>query len=170
MKDTFAVLNQMVKDAAIENYAVAGAVGAMFYVEPFSTQDIDVLVITPEPQNQLIAQIPGWEYLQEHGYTEIHREGVMVEGWPVQFLPVTSALEREAYLNAEISELDGVPVRVVLPEHLLAIMLRVGRLKDFARIQMFLSQDAVKIDLAEDIIRRHGLNEKWADFKRKFLQ
>ena len=29
MKETFAVLNQMVKDAAIENYAVIGAVGAI---------------------------------------------------------------------------------------------------------------------------------------------
>ena len=48
MKETFAVLNQMVADGAIENYAVAGAIGAMFYVEPFSTQDIDVFVLTPD--------------------------------------------------------------------------------------------------------------------------
>ena len=43
MKSTFSVLNEMVRDGAIEGYAIAGAVGAMFYVEPFSTQDIDVL-------------------------------------------------------------------------------------------------------------------------------
>ena len=145
MKDTFAVLNHMASAGAIENYALAGAVGAMFYVEPFSTQDIDVLVMTPG-------------------------EGMVIEGWPVQFLPVTNALEREAYLNAEITNLEGVPVRVVLAEHLVAIMLNVGRLKDLARIQMFCLQDAVKIDLAEDIIQRHGLSEKWTDFKLKFLQ
>ena len=42
MKETFAVINQMVVDGAIEDYAVAGAIGAMFYVEPFSTEDLDV--------------------------------------------------------------------------------------------------------------------------------
>ena len=48
MKETFAVLNQMVADGAIDDYALAGAVGAMFYVEPFSTHDIDVLIVSPE--------------------------------------------------------------------------------------------------------------------------
>ena len=107
--------------------------------------------------------------LKEHGFTEIRREGVVIEDWPVRFLPVTNALEREAYLNAEISDFDGVPVRVVLAEHLVAIMLSVARLKDFARIQMFLSQAAVKIDVMEDIIQRHGLKENWDDFKRRFM-
>jgi hypothetical protein len=47
-------------------------------------------------------------------------------------------------------------------------MLSVGRPKDIARIQMFLSQDAVKIEALKDVIQRHGLTEKWADYKRKF--
>jgi hypothetical protein len=170
MKDTFAVLNQMVADGAIENYALAGAVGAIFYVEPFSTEDIDVLVMAEEPKSQLIIEIPGLEYLREHGYKEIQREGIMIEGWPVQFLPATSALEREAYLNAETSDFDGIPVNVVLAEHLVAIMLSVGRLKDLARIEMFLSQEAVKIDVLEDTIKRHSLDEKWNDFRKKFLR
>ena len=169
MKATFAVLNQMVRDGAIENYAVAGAVGAMFYVEPFSTQDIDVLVVTPGSQDNLIAKLPGWDYLREHGYTEIRREGIVVEGWPVQFLLVTEPLEREAYLNAERLDFDNTPVRVALAEHLVAIMLKVGRLKDFARIQMFLSQDAVDRETLEGIINRHGLGGKWANFRTRFL-
>jgi len=60
MKETFAVLNQMVADGAIENYALAGAVAAMFYVEPFSTKDLDVLVVIPETEEKLIAELPGW--------------------------------------------------------------------------------------------------------------
>jgi hypothetical protein len=72
MKETFAVINQMVVDGVIEDYAVAGAIGAMFYVEPFSTEDLDVFVL----------------YLKARGYTEIRKEGIVVEGWPVQFMPV----------------------------------------------------------------------------------
>lgn len=165
MKKTFAVLNQMVADGAIENYAVAGAIGAMFYVEPFSTQDIDVFVLTPE--DRLIIELPGLNYLKARGYAEFRNEGIVVEEWPVQFMPATTDLEREAYLNADVSNFEEVPVRVVLAEHLVAIMLKVGRLKDIARIDMFLSQDAVSIDKLEDVIQRHGLTDKWAAYKRK---
>lgn len=166
MKQVFALLNEMVRDGALANYAVAGAVGAMFYVEPFSTQDIDVLVMTPE--DRLVIELPGLAYLKARGYTEFRNEGIVIQDWPVQFLPAMTQLEREAYLNAEISNLDEVPVRVVLPEHLVAIMLSVGRPKDLARVEMFLSQDAVKIDALEDLIQRHRLTEKLADYKRKF--
>jgi hypothetical protein len=169
MKETFAVLNQMVTDGAIDNYALAGAVGAMFYVEPFSTQDIDVLVVIPEPEGELIAELPAWEYLKARGYTEIRGEGIVVGNWPVQFLPVSNPLEREAYLNAQDQDLDGVPVRVVQPEHLVAMVLRVGRLKDFARIQMFLSQDAINSAVLDDILQRHRLIGKWNEFRSRFL-
>ncbi len=158
----------MVADGAIQNYAAAGAIGAIFYVEPFSTEDLDVFVLTPE--DRLIIELPGWDYLKALGYTEVEKEGIVVEGWPVQFVPATTPLEREAYLNAQILNVDEVPVRVVLPEHLSAIMLNVGRTKDIARIKMFLSQDAVKLTALEDVINRHGLSQKWRDYKRKFLK
>ena len=48
VKKTFEVLNEMVRDGVIENYAIAGAIGAVFYVEPFATHDIDVLIVMPE--------------------------------------------------------------------------------------------------------------------------
>ncbi|HJZ78995.1 MAG TPA: hypothetical protein VKD91_01575 [Pyrinomonadaceae bacterium] len=164
IKKTFNVLNRMVADGVIENYAVGGAIGAMFYVEPFSTEGFDVFVAAPE--GRLIIELPGLDYLKSLGYTEFEREGIVVEGWPVQFLPATTALEHEAYLNAQLIDLDGVPVRVALPEHLVAIMLNVGRQKDLARIRMFLTQDAVKLTALEDVITRHGLSERWADLKR----
>jgi hypothetical protein len=169
MKETFAVLNQMVADGAIDNYALAGAVGAMFYVEPFSTHDIDVLIVIPETEGKLIAELPGWKYLSSRGYSEIRGEGIVVEGWPVQFLPVSNALEHEAYLNATNQTLDNVTVRVVQPEHLVAMMLKVGRLKDFARLQMFLSQDAINSEVLEDILQRYDLNNNWDEFRGRFL-
>ena len=154
----------MVAEGVIENYAVCGAIGAMFYVEPFSTEDLDVFV--PAPEGHLIIELPGLDYLKSRGYTEFEREGIVIESWPVQFLPTTTALEHEAYLNAEVIDVDGIPVRVALPEHLVAIMLHVGRRKDLARVTMFLSQDAVKLPALEDVIARHGLTAKWSDFRK----
>lgn len=121
MKKTFQVLNEMVRDGVIENYAIAGAIGATFYVEPFATQDIDALVMMPETKGGLITEIPAWEYLQKRGYTELRDEGIVVEGWPLQFIPVSDALQKEAYLNADVFSLEETTVRVALAEHLVAI-------------------------------------------------
>ena|SRR5256885_6594127 len=165
MERTFAVINQMVADGVIDNYAVAGAIGAMFYVEAFSTKDLDVFVLTSN--DQLVLKIPGLDYLKARGYTEWLNEGIVIEGWPVQFMPVANALEREAYENAQEKTLDGVRVRVVLPEHLVAIMLKVGRLKDIARVEMFLSQRAVDVEALRDILARHELLDKFAEYQKR---
>ena len=169
MKKTFVVLNEMVRDGVIENYALAGAVGATFYVEPFATQDIDILIKMPRSERGLISEVPGLSYLRDRGFSEISGEGVVIENWPVQFIPVSDPLTEEAYLNAEPSKLDDVTVPVVLAEHLVAIMLQVGRPKDLARIHMFLSQGAVDQEALSEIIKRHGLTDKWNEFRRKFL-
>ena len=105
IKKTFAVLNQMVADGIIENYAVGGAIAAIFYVEAFSTEDLDVFV--PAPQDQFIIELPGLDYLKARGYTTFEKEGIVVEGWPVQFLPATTDLEREAYINAQLLDFDA---------------------------------------------------------------
>ena len=97
IKKTFAVLNQMVADGAIENYAIGGAIGAMFYVESFSTESRDVFVSAPP--DRLIIELPGLDYLKEHGYSHFGRAGIVIEGWPVPFLRATTPLEREANLN-----------------------------------------------------------------------
>src|ERR1044071_2294158 len=152
MKKVFQLLNAMVREAAVPNYAIGGAIAAVFYVEPFATQDIDVFVMMNADPTGLITTIPGWDYLREHGYTETRGEAILVEEWPLQFIPVSNALEEEAYLNAATLDFEGEPVRVVLAEHLLAIMLRSGRLKDLARVQMFLTQEAVERDILLDII------------------
>jgi len=114
--------------------------------------------------------LSGLDYLKAHGYTTFEKEGIVIEGWPVQFLPATTALEREAYLNAQILDVDEIPVRVALPEHLVAIMLNVGRPKDTARIKMFLSQDAVELSALKDVLNRHGLTEKWSRLQEEFLK
>ncbi len=170
MKKVFQLLNEMVGDGEISNYAIGGAIGAVFYVAPFATQDVDVFVMMDTEPSGLVAHIPGWDYLKERGYTEIRGEAIVVEDWPVQFIPVSNELEEEAYLNAAILDFEGEPVRVVLAEHLVAIMLKAGRLKDFVRAQMFFAQKSVNYDILLDIIRRHGLEKQWTDFQNRWLQ
>jgi len=157
----------MVRVGQLPNYAIGGAIGAVFYIEPFATQDVDVFVMMQTESSGLVATIPGWDYLKDRGYTETRGEAIVVEDWPVQFIPVSNALEEEAYLNATILDFEGEPVRVVLAEHLVAIMLNTGRLKDLSRVEMFLLQAAVDREILLDIIRRHGIEKQWADFQSR---
>ena len=39
VKKVFQLLNDMVRNGQISDYAIGGAIGAVFYVEPFATQD-----------------------------------------------------------------------------------------------------------------------------------
>jgi hypothetical protein len=56
---------------------------------------------------------------------------------------------------------------VFLSEYLVAIMLQAGRLKDLARVQMFLSREAVDQKILRDIIKRHKLDKQWASFQNR---
>jgi hypothetical protein len=170
MKKVFQLLNAMVRDGEVPDYAIGGAIAAVFYVEPFSTQDIDVFVMMKTERSGLVITIPGWDYLKEQGYSELRGEAIVVEDWPVQFIPVSNPLEEEAYLNAATLDFDGEPVRVILAEHLVAIMLQAGRLKDLARIQMFLVQEAVDNEILRDIITRHNLDKHWTSFQNRAWQ
>ena len=170
MKKVFELLNQMVREGELSNYAVGGAIAAVFYIRPFATQDIDVFVMMQTDPTGIVTTIPGWDYLKRHGYTEIRDEGIVVEDWPVQFLPVTNSLQKEAYLNADFIDSGGEPVRVILAEHLVALMLQSGRLKDLVRVQMFLEQDEVDREVLLDIIKRHGLEKQWTNFQSREWQ
>lgn len=169
MKKLFQLLNEMVRDGELSNYAIGGAIAAVFYVEPFVTYDVDVFVVMDTEQTGLVTTIPGWNYLKERGYTEIRGEAIVIEDWPVQFLPVKNPLEEEAYLNAAVLNFEAEPVRVMLAEHLVAMMLQVGRLKDLVRVKMFLSQESVDQEILLNIIKRHGLEKQWANFQSRDL-
>lgn len=111
-------------------------------------------------------------YLAALGYTEWRDEGLLIEGWPVQFLPVTDDLDVEALAGAVEIEDDfgsgeNIRMRVFSAEHVVAIAVRTGRPKDFLRIDDFLEQEAVDISRLRDIVQRHGLVDKWAEFCRK---
>jgi hypothetical protein len=54
------------------------------------------------------------------------------------------------------------------PEHLVAIVLDTGRLKDYLRISMFLEQGAVKMRSLNAVLKRHGLTKKWKDNEYRF--
>ena len=154
LADVLRAANELVSAGLIEDYALGGALAAIYYVEPFTTYDADIIFITKD--KTLGAGIPAiYEHLQSKGW-RIEREHLLIKDFPAQFL-AASGLTEEAVRNAKRIEYEGVPAKVFRPEYIIAIAASVGRYKDFARIEQMLDQ--VKIDklLLDDILRRYNL-------------
>jgi predicted nucleotidyltransferase len=169
MKDTLQVINQMLTDGVIAQYAIGGAVGATFYLEPAATLDVDVFVsFERQPGSLLISLVPIYDYLAERGW-HAEQEHIVIAGWPVQFLPPGGPLEEEALAEAVETDVDGVRTRVMTAEHLVAIALNTGRAKDKLRITQFVESDVIDLARLRQIITRHGLLAKWQAFSDKYL-
>lgn len=167
MEKTLRVLNKMVRDGAIETYAIGGAIAAIFYIEPFATSDLDIFFTLHTAQSDLLMLTPVYDYLAGLGYYS-EGEFVNIEGWQVQFLPVFNSLTEEAVADAREIKFKRTKTRIMRAEHLVAIMLATGKPKDHARINQFLDEDAVNSDELGSVIKRHGLSKEWKSFVRKF--
>src|SRR5712691_11576730 len=169
MTQTLAVVNKMEADGVIGRYAISGAIAAYNYVEAAVTDDLDILVAfnkaTEQRQSGLVTLGPIFSYLKAKGYDEHRREGIVIEGWPVQFLPVANPLDAEALAQAVEIDIEftgpegSSKSRILRPEHIVATALRVGRPKDLLRIAQFLNENAVDLDALCIVLSRHGLND-----------
>jgi hypothetical protein len=169
LKATLEAINQMQADGVIGKYAIGGAVGATFYLEPAATLDVDIFVTLPTTRGGVLLSLaPIYDYLKARGGTA-QDEHVVIGGWPVQFLPPSDELEREAVAESVSTMVDGVGTCVMTAEHLVAIALRTGRPKDHNRILQFIEQDAVDMEKLQNILERHRLASKWERFERRHL-
>ena len=146
--------NDLVLAGLIKDYALGGALAAIYYTEPITTYDADIIFVASN--ETLSAGIPEiYWHLQSKGW-RVEREHLLIGDFPVQFL-AASGLTEEAVREAIPVQYEGVPAKVFRPEYIIAIAASVGRHKDFARIEQLLDQ--VKIDkaLLDDILRRYSL-------------
>jgi len=133
---------------------------ATFYAEPFLTFDLDVFVLLQARTTGLISLTPIYEALRTRGYRE-EQECVVIEDVPVQFLPAYNSLVEEALAEAREVDYEGVPMRVLRAEHLIAICLQSGRGKDRERVRLLREQGQLDPEYLADLLRRHKLEEKW---------
>jgi hypothetical protein len=164
MQKTLQVLNDLVRDGVLSRYAIGGAMGATFYVEPVLTFDLDIFMILPQTVSGLLTLEPLYAALRARGYDE-ESECVIVEDVPVQFLPAYNDLLVEALNDAREVLYEQTPTRVLRAEHLVAIALQTGRDKDRERVRLL--RDEAELDEAylQNILKRHGLEGKWNPWK-----
>ena len=159
------VLEQLLSEGTLKQYAIGGAAAAGFHGEPLATRDIDVFVfLEPAPGSLLVSLDPLYARLAELGFGDFEEEGLLIHYYPVQFLSAASDLEAEALNDAVAHEWDGHRIRVMRPEHLAAIALTVGRPKDRARLVYLVSLPAFDRIAFKQILDRHQLTETWNDW------
>jgi hypothetical protein len=169
------VIKALNESRVVERYAIAGAVAALNYIQPMLTEDLDILISVDgfeKHASGLLLLSPIDKALAEMGYSERTDHGYRIEGWPVQFLPAASPLDDEALEQAveiNAARAGGAPLmaKCLRAEHVVAIALSVGRLKDMARIDAFLEQEAVDLRALKSVLERHNLMEAWRGFCMK---
>jgi hypothetical protein len=167
MKETLELINQMQADGVIGKYAIGGAVGATFYLQPAATVDVDIFVTLPTSHGgSLLSLAPIYDYLKNRGCVE-EDEYIVIGGWPVQFLPPSDELQQEAVAESVPTTVEGVGTWVMTAEHLVAIALRTGRQKDHNRILQFIEQGAMDRGKLQTVLNRHGLAGQWKQFEQR---
>jgi hypothetical protein len=156
--DTLRVLNEMKTAGVVEDYAIAGAMALAFWAEPIATFDLDVLVFLPGSEPTIVSLAPLYRWATDRGYTA-QAEHVMIEGVPVHFLPTHNELADEAIERAVMLDYEGVSVRVVRPEYLVALYLEPGArtLKRRERAAALRESSAVDQTLLDDLLKRFNL-------------
>ncbi|MEO8427573.1 MAG: hypothetical protein ABI651_10730 [Verrucomicrobiota bacterium] len=154
LAEVLGAANDLVAAKLIEDWALGGALAAIYYVEPFTTYDADIFFIPAD--KGMTAGVPAiYAHLQAQGW-QVEGEHLLVGGFPVQFL-VAQGLTEEAVREAEQIEFEGVSAKVFRAEHIVAIAASVGRQKDKARIEQLFQQADLDKARLEDILQRHKL-------------
>lgn len=169
LKETLQVVSEMHLAGVIGRYAIGGAVGAIFYLEPFGTQDVDFFVALPRSSEGALLNLgPIYDYLLARGY-QTRGEYIIINGWPVQFVPPGNPLVEEALAEAVEHDVEGLKTPVFTAEYLAAICLDVGRSKDNLRLLKFVEDGVIDVTKFNVIVERHGLLAKWREFEKKFF-
>jgi len=154
LADVLRAANELVSAGLIENYTLGDALAAVYYTEPVTTYDADIIFVAND--KTLSAGIPAiYSYLQSKGW-RVEREHLLFQDFPVQFL-AASGLTEEAVRNAQPIEYEGVPAKVFSPEYVIAIAASIGPHKDLAQIEQLMAQATIDKAVLDDILHRYNL-------------
>lgn len=172
MERVIKVLNRMEKEGVIKKYCIGGGMATVFYIEPLLTYDIDIFFIPNEAgegKKGIMTLNSIYEYLKKKGY-KIEKEYILIEGFPVQFIPVYNNLVKEGVENSIEIEFKNVKTRILKLEYLVAIMIQTFRPKDRERLIRILEEGKIDKEYLYGILQKHKLREKFEKFMKNFKE
>lgn len=162
LADVFRVLEEMREACVFTDYAIGDATAVLFYAEPTRTYDLDVFVSLPPGGADLTPLSGLYEWTRARGFTAM-AEHVMIHGVPVQFLPAPNALAEDAIREARVLDYDDVHVRVIDPEHLVALALQAGGARRRERAWQLFEAGQIDRDRLRRLLSTHGINASIPD-------
>ncbi len=161
------ILGELVEEGILEDYAIGGATAAGFHGEPFATRDIDVFAFISQPSNSLLITLdPLYARLAEKGFSEFDEEGILIHDYPVQFICPSPGLEMEAVKMAMVMCWKDLELKIISPEYLAAIALKVGRSKDRARLIYLFELPVFDRKVFTEIVMKYQLFDKWQSWAK----
>ena len=147
----------MKTEGVVTEYAIGGAMAVVFWAEPIPTFDLDVFVLLPT-SSLLVSMAPIYEWARRNGFQE-EAEHILIAGVPVQVIPAHSALAEEAVRTAADLDYEGVVVRVIRPEYLIALYLEPSARsqKRLQRVAALMEEPVVDRDLLDEVVARYKL-------------
>jgi len=165
MEKALQVIEEITRRGVIKAYAIGGGIAATYYIEPVLTYDLDIFFIPAKEGLDVLAPI--YEYAKERGFST-QAESILIEGFPVQFIPAYNDLVREAVENASTLKYRDVEAKVVTAEYLAAIALQTGRAKDRERVIRLLEEADIDRTVFDRILESFGLAEKFKKLEQQF--
>lgn len=163
LADVFRELNALKDERIIGDYALGGATAMLFYAEPTRTYDVDVFVLLPSNAGSALVSLgPIYDWARRRGFPE-KAEHVLIYGVPVQFLAAHNALAEEAVATARTMDYEGVPVRVIGPEHLAALAFQAGGPRRRERAWQLVDAGSVDKAKLDGLLAKHAISVKSQD-------
>jgi len=166
MVNTLKSIGELKNKKIIGDFAISGGVAVLYYVEPLLTYDLDIFFIPVEESIDVLSPI--YSYLREKGY-KFDKEHVLIEGIPVQFIPVYNELVNEAVLKSVEAKYGRIKTKILGLEYLAAIMIQTYRAKDRERLIKIFEEAEVDLRLLRKILKKYNLNDKYAEFRRRYF-
>lgn len=161
--DVFAEINALKSQGVLREYAIGGATAVLFYAEPVRTYDVDVFVLLATPPEHRLVSLDGvYAAARERGFG-IEAEHILIHGVPVQFLPAHNELAEDAVVNARVLEYEGVPVRVIAPEHLVALAFQAGDRRRQQRAWQMIEARTVDVKKLRTLLTTHDIRQDVPD-------
>ena len=162
MEKTLRLIKELKDKNILKDFSIGGGIAALYYIEPLLTYDLDIFFIPTEESIDVLAPIYG--YLKEKGF-KAKKEHILIEGVPVQFIPVYNDLVKEAVQCSVEVKYGRIKTRVLGLEYLIAVMLQTYRPKDREKLVRVFEEAKIDLKLLKKILKKYGLYDKYVKFK-----
>jgi len=166
VEKTLKIIKELKEAKVLKDFSIGGGIAALYYIEPLLTYDLDIFFIPL--QDSIDVLTPIYRYLKEKGF-KAKKEHVLIEGVPVQFIPVYNDLVKEAVQFSVEVKYGRIKTRVLGLEYLIAIMLQTYRSKDRERLVKVFEEAKIDLKFLKKILKKFGLYDKYIRFKEMYF-